>query len=107
MSVIGAGLIHLAAVRSHIGSPAAVASFVGTGLVQILLGASFLFSGAARLKRFVLLGVGGLATGAWLVSDLSRLPSRLRRPRHQRTRTTWMRRARPRTRTDLELFQSN
>lgn len=75
VSVIGAGLIHLAAVRSHIGSPAAVASFIGIGLVQILLGASFLFSGAERLKRVVLVGVGGLATGAWMVSRTWGLPA--------------------------------
>ena len=75
LSVIGAAVIHLAAVRSHLGSPAAVASFVGIGLVQILLGASYLFSGAERLKRFVLVGTGSLATGAWLVSRTWGLPA--------------------------------
>ena len=75
LSVIGAGVIHLAAVRSHIGSPAAVASFVGIGLVQILLGASFLFAGADRLKRIVLVGVGGLAIVGWLVSRTWGLPA--------------------------------
>lgn len=74
-SVIGAGLIHLAAIRTHLGSPIAVASFTGIGLVQILVGASLLQAGALRLKRIAVLGVGGLAVLAWLVSRAWGLPA--------------------------------
>lgn len=74
LSVIGAGLIHLAAIRTHLGSPMAVASFTGIGLVQILIGASLLQPGALRLKRFAVVGVGVLAVGAWLVSRTWGLP---------------------------------
>ena len=65
----------MAAVRSHIGSPAAVASFIGIGMVQLLLGAAFLFSGAPRLKRIALVGVGSLATLAWVISRTWGLPA--------------------------------
>lgn len=75
LSVIGAGVIHLAAIRSHIGSPAAVASFTGIGLIQILLGASLLQPGALRTKRLAVIGVAAVALGAWAVSRMWGLPA--------------------------------
>lgn len=75
LSVMGAGLIHLAAIRSHLGSPAAVASFTGIGMIQLLLGASLLQPGSFRVKRAAVLGVGVLAVGAWLISRTWGLPA--------------------------------
>lgn len=74
-SVIGAGLIHLSAIRSHLGSPVAVAAFTGTGLVQLLVGSSFLTGGLDRLKRAALVGVGTLAIAAWFISRTWGLPA--------------------------------
>lgn len=75
VSVIGAGLIHLAAIRSHLGSPAAVASFTGIGMVQILLGASLLHPGGTRQKRLAVVGLGVLTIGAWFISRTWGLPA--------------------------------
>ena len=75
LSLIGAGLIHLAAIRSHVGSPMAIASFTGIGLVQILLGASLLQAGAERLKQIAVVGVGALAVATWFVSRTWGLPA--------------------------------
>ena len=75
LSMMGAGLIHLAAIRSHLGSPTAVASFTGIGIIQILLGASLLQPGNLRFKRAVVVGVGVLTLGAWLVSRTWGLPA--------------------------------
>ena len=74
-SMIGTGLIHLAAVRSHIAAPAAVASFTGLGLAQILIGSSLLQPGAPRVKRTAVVIVGTAALGAWLVSRTVGLPA--------------------------------
>jgi len=73
--VIGAGVIHLAAVRSHLGSPAAVASFTGVGLIQILVGASLLQPSGLRLKRVAVVSVGAISVLAWLVSRTLGLPA--------------------------------
>ncbi|HUR49268.1 MAG TPA: hypothetical protein VMY88_07070 [Acidimicrobiales bacterium] len=75
LSVIGAGLIHLAAIRSHLGSPVAVASFTGIGLVQVLVGASLLQGGPDRMKRAAVVGVGTLAVATWLISRTWGLPA--------------------------------
>ena len=75
LSLIGAGLIHLAAIRSHLGSAAAVGSFAGVGVLQILLGASLLRPGASRFKRLAVIGVGSLTVAAWLASRTWGLPA--------------------------------
>ena len=72
---MGAGVIHVAAVRSHLGSTAAVVSFIGVGAAQILLGGSWLLSGGLRAKRISVAAVGSAAVLAWLISRVWGLPA--------------------------------
>lgn len=73
--MMGAGVIHVAAVRSHLGSAPAVASFIGVGAAQILLGGSWLLSGDTRAKRISVSAVGAGAVLAWLISRIWGLPA--------------------------------
>ena len=75
LSLLGAGIIHLAAVASHRESPAALASFVGLGLAQMLVGAGWLTAVPLRVLRMAAAAVTIPALVVWIASRTVGLPA--------------------------------
>ena len=69
------GIVHLSAVGSHRESPAAVASFVGLGLAQMLIGAGWLTTVPLRLLRLTTAAVTIPALVVWVASRTVGLPA--------------------------------
>lgn len=75
LSLLGAGIIHLAAVGTHREAPTAVASFVGIGLAQMLVGGAWLSGAVPRNLRFGAAAVTIPALLFWLASRIFGLPA--------------------------------
>ena len=75
LSLLGAGIIHLAAVRTHREAPLAAATFVGIGLAQMLVGAGWLTAAPFRHLRFAAAAVTVPALLFWLASRTVGLPA--------------------------------
>ena len=75
LSLLGAGIIHLAAVGTHREAPVAVASFAAIGLAQMLVGAGWLTQVPLRLIRIASAAVTVPALLVWLVSRTVGLPA--------------------------------
>ena len=75
LSLLGAGIIHFAAVGTHQEAPVAVASFAGIGLAQMLVGAGWLTAVPLRLMRIASAAVTVPVLLVWLVSRTVGLPA--------------------------------